>query len=420
MTKTQKTVKPAKGTKRAKPASKPESALKTLLTAHKLSANALGVGANLSRGAVHRLVVGGQLPVRDPEAAQRITGWLASWGVPAAEMENLFPQQQKLAPDVRQHAEAVPEAPTAIEDTQEEFMLLRNEPLTVEARKHFGLARSPFHDDVRTRADVFASGNTRYVRAALLDAALNHGFMAFVGESGAGKSTLVEELEERIVDEGRQVIVIRPYVVAMEADDVKGRSLKSSAIAEAIIRTLDPAATPKSSHDALYRQLHELLKASRAAGYSHMLIIEEAHCLPKATLKHLKRFLELKQGLGRLLGICLVGQPELLTLLSDRSPEVREVVQRCEIVELMPLDNDLGDYLRHKFDRMGAKYDDVFTDDACDAIRAKLIRVPRGGTSADAHSLCFPLVVNNLVARAMNAAALSGWEKVDAQVIGGC
>ncbi len=166
--------------------------------------------------------------------------------------------------------------------------------------------------------------------------------------------------------------------------------------------------------------MHDLLKASRSAGYSHLLAIEEAHCLPVATLKHLKRFLELKQGLGRLLGICLVGQPELKNRLSDRNPEVREVVQRCELVELQPLDNDLEAYLKHKFERMEIKLDDVLAPDACDALRARLISLPRGGKPSDARSLCYPLVVNNLVTRAMNAAAAAGWAKVDGQVIGGC
>ena len=142
--------------------------------------------------------------------------------------------------------------------------------------------------------------------------------------------------------------------------------------------------------------------------------------MPKPTLKHLKRFLELRQRLSRLLGICLVGQPELLTLLSDKSPEVREVMQRCEIIELPPLDNDLEAYIAHKFARAGAKAEDVLAADAYDAIRARLIRMPRGGKASDAVSLCHPLVVNNLVTRAMNAAAAAGWPKVDAQVIAGC
>lgn len=392
--------------------------IRDLLRRHAISQTALATAAGLSRGSLHRLVSHGELPVRDPGAGQRVVDFLVSRGVDRAALENLFAQHKKPAPDVQQHAGAIPEAP--ITETQEETMLLRFESLSRQAREHFGLPRSPFVDDVRTRADVFASPNTRYVRAALLDAALNHGFLAIVGESGAGKSTLAEDLEERIAEEGRQVIIIRPYVLAMEADDRKGKTLKSGQIAEAIIRTLDPAGTPRNTPEARFRQLKNLLLASRAAGYSHLLLIEEAHCLPKPTLKHLKRFLELKQGLGRLLGVCLVGQPELLALLSDKSPEVREVVQRCEVVELLPLDNDLDAYLKHKFARMEVAVDDILAADACDALRARLIHIPRGGKPADAVSLCYPLVVNNLLARAMNAAAAAGWPKVDAQVIGRC
>lgn len=394
--------------------------LRDLLQSARVSQAALSTGARLSRGALHRLLAEGALPVRDTDAPRRITDFLSQHGVDRAVLENLFTAAKTMAPNVVEHAEAVPEANPNLESEQEEVMLLRYEALTPAAKQQFGLPRSPFVDDVRTRDDVFSSANTRYVRAALLDAALNHGFVAIVGESGAGKSTLACELEERIAAEGRQVVIIRPYVLAMEADDTKGRTLKSAAIAEAIIRTLDPSATPRRTPDARFNQLEIMLKASRAAGYSHLVVIEEAHCMPKTTLKHLKRFLELRQGLSRLLGICLIGQPELLNLLSDKSPEVREVVQRCEIIELLALDNDLEAYLKHKFERLGVKVDAVLAGDACDALRERLIRVPRGGKAADAISLCYPLAVNNLVARAMNAAAAAGWPKVDAQVVRGC
>ncbi len=390
--------------------------IRELLKQHRISQAALGAGADLSRGVLYRLLSLGEMPRRDPGAAERIAEFLGKNGVDRNRLQSLFPQEK--SPDVVTHAEAVPEVP--IDETQEESMLLRNETLTQAARQHFGLVRSPFVDDVCTRADVFASANIRYVRAALLDAALNHGFIGIVGESGAGKSILLEELEERIAEEGRQVVIIRPYVLAMEQNDTQGRTLKSGQIAEAIVLTLDPTATPRRTPQALYKQVHDLLKASRSAGYSHLLAIEESHSLPVSTLKHLKRFTELKQGLGRLLGVCLIGQPELQNRLSDKNPEVREVVQRCELVELLPLDNDLEAYLKHKFARMEIAVDDVLAADVYDALRARLIRIPRGGKASDAVSLCYPLVVNNLVTRAMNAAAAAGWAKVDAQVIGRC
>jgi type II secretory pathway predicted ATPase ExeA len=257
----------------------------------------------------------------------------------------------------------------------------------------------------------------RYVRTVLLDAALHHGFVAVTGESGAGKSTLAEDLEQRIIDERRDVIVIRPYVLQMELSDSKGKTLKSGEIARAIIRTLDETAVCKSSPDALMRQLHTMLRDSARSGRRHLLLIEEAHCLPIPTLKHLKRFIELKDGMRRLLGIALIGQTELRMRLHNAGPEVREVTQRCELVELAPLDADVGNYLAHKFARFDLKLSDVFANDAPDAIRARLIHMPRGGKATDAQSICYPLIVNNLVVRAMNAAAEAGYPVVDANVI---
>ncbi|MDD5479665.1 AAA family ATPase [Rhodoferax sp.] len=299
-------------------------------------------------------------------------------------------------------------------------MLLQNQALTPQARKHFGLARNPFVDDVQSTDDVYQTPSVRYVRATLMDAAQHHGFVAVTGESGAGKSTLAEDLEERIKAEGRNVMVIRPYVLAMEASDTKGKTLKSSHIAEAIAYALDPNLKVKSSPEARFRQVHELLRASRKAGRRHLLVIEEAHCLPVATLKHLKRFIELKDGMQRLIGVALIGQPELRERLGSQNAEVREVAQRCEVVELEPLDAELEGYLQHKFARFDLKLADVFKPDAFDAMRARLIHIPRGARPGQSRSLCFPLVVNNLVCRAMNAAAQAHWPQVDAQVIKGC
>jgi type II secretory pathway predicted ATPase ExeA len=299
-------------------------------------------------------------------------------------------------------------------------MLLQNEALTPEARKHFSLLRNPFVDDVQSCADVYQTQSIANVRAALLDAALNHGFIGVVGESGAGKSTLAEDLEERVKADKRDIIIIRPYVLAMEANDNAGKTLKSSQIAEAIAHALDPRLHVKSSAQARFTQVHDLLKASRNTGTRHLLLIEEAHCLPTATLKHLKRFLELKDGMRRTLGIALVAQPELLKLLNSNNHEVREVMQRCEMVTLPPLDGDLEGYLRHKLRNFGVKFEEVFAKDAMDAIRQRLIFVPRDGKAKDAQSQCYPLMVNNLVCRAMNAATKAGWPTVDAAVIARC
>ena len=380
----------------------------------------------LSRSAISRLVARGEWPARGAQQVRRaIDVYLVARGLTQKQLlacrVALVASQKKLAPVGSYPTETVPEVPcNQTENPEEETMLLQNEALSPEARKHFALPRNPFLDDVQSPDDVFQTASVRYVRATLTDCANHHGFVAVVGESGAGKSTLAEDLEERIKADKRDIVIIRPYVLAMETNDQKGKTLKASHIAEAIAATLDPQLKVKSSPEARFRQVHELLKASRRAGRRHLLVIEEAHCLPSPTLKHLKRFLELKDGMQRLVGIALIGQPELRERLSSQNADVREVAQRCEVVELEPLDGELEGYLRHKFARFDLKFEDVFAPDAADAIRARLVHIPRGGKPQDARSECFPLVVNNLVCRAMNAATRAGWPQVDAQVIAGC
>ncbi|MBX3654149.1 MAG: AAA family ATPase [Ramlibacter sp.] len=381
----------------------------------------LARAAGLSRSTVGRLSAKGQLPTRRAsEVRQQVVAYLKSRGASMAQLRDLvLPPAKKLAPTCLQHAEADPPvAPDPTETQEEEPMLIRNETLTPVAKRHFQMARNPFVDDIQSRADVFASQHARYVRAALLDAGTHHGFIAIVGESGSGKSTLREDLEERIREERRPMVLIKPY--AREPNKTDRRPIRPSHIEAALFRALGPNVPRKSNPDDRTAQIHELLKSSRQAGYTHLLMIEEAHRMPVDTLKQLKNFMEMKDGLRRLLGVALFGQPELANLLDERNPEVREIVQRCEQIKMEPLDGDLEGYLTHKLERAGVKLADVLEADALDAIRARLISLPRGGRATDAVSMCFPLVVNNLVCRAFNAAAAVGYPKVDAQVIAGC
>lgn len=296
-------------------------------------------------------------------------------------------------------------------------MLLRKQSLTQAAKKHFNLFRDPFENDVQEADDVFLTPDNRYVREYLWSTAKMGGFMAIVGESGSGKSTLRRDLHDRISREDAPIIIIEPYVLGMEDNDVRGKTLKASAIADAIIVTLSPLEKPKLSMEAKSRQLHRILKDSRKAGFSHCLVIEEAHGLSVPTLKHLKRFFELEDGFKKLLSIILIGQTELKTKLSERAPEVREVVQRCELVELAPLDSHLDAYLRFKFERVGAKLEDVFDKTGLDGIRERLIFTKPSKSSREIVSLMYPLMVNNLVTSAMNHAEALGFTQLSADLI---
>ena len=323
--------------------------------------------------------------------------------------------------DIPECLENEPEAaPSTTNESEDENMLLRKATLTQAARQAFGLARDPFNDEIHSADDVFATPDIRYVREAMYQTAAHGGFVAVVGESGAGKSTLREDLADRIQREGRPIMMIEPYVLAMEDNDIKGKTLKAVHIAEAVLEAVAPGESPKRSPEARFRQIHRALQESAKAGNKHVLVIEEAHGMPLPTLKHLKRFFELKQGFERLLGIVLIGQTELAQKLSENNPAVREVVQRCEVVTLQPLtDGKLAGYLKHKFARAGADIAAVLDDSAIDAITERLNQRQRTQRGVVETSLLYPLAVNNLVSAAINQAAELGFDKLDGDMVRG-
>lgn len=297
------------------------------------------------------------------------------------------------------------------DNDMEEIMLLRKHALTPEAKRLFGLVRDPFAE-VRSADEVFLTPDIRYVRESLRTFAKHGGFAAVIGESGAGKSTLRRDLTEWAKKEHEPIVIIEPYVLGMEENDIKGKTLKSVHIAEAIMDAVAPGQHIKRSPESRFRQVHNALRESHRTGNRHVLVIEEAHGLPIPTLKHLKRFFELEDGFHKLLSIVLIGQPELGRKLDERNPAVREIVQRCEMVTLRPLDTHLEGYLQHRFKQAGVDLEKLISLDAIDALRTKL-------TGRGAFSVLYPLAVNNVVTAALNEAAELGIPQLNADLIQG-
>lgn len=384
--------------------------LKTVLRDHEITHEQLAGDVGLSRPALSGLLNHGRWPVTTDRRALRdaITRFLQARGI---ETSRVF--TKAAAP--RANAAPPVSRPTAKPEDQEDQMLLRKQTLSQAARKAFQLSTDPFAVVTRPE-DVFMSPDIRYVREALHGITRHGGFLAVVGESGAGKTTLREELLERLSRESARAIIAQPYVLASEDSDEKGRKLQSQHIAESILAAVAPLEKAKSSLDARFRQLHRVLIESARAGHQHVLIIEEAHSLPIPTLRALKRYIELKDGMRPLLSIILFGQPELMLKLSEHDPRVREIVQRLEVVELPPLDAQLEPYIKHRFERAGVPLQRVFEAGAIEALRTRLSPNDKGQNRG---SLLFPLVIHNVLTAALNAAADIGVERISADIIKG-
>ena len=384
------------------------STLRHILQDQKISIATVANAVQCSRPMMSQIINHGQWPKKNADDLRtRISRFLQQKG---ADIPASLLQPQDTAPALN----------PVDNERKDDDMLLRNANLTQAAKQHFGLPRSPFVDEIKDASDVFATPDIKYVREGMLQTALYGGFIAVVGESGAGKTTLREDLSDRLALENRPVVMIEPYVLAMEENDIKGKTLKAAHIAEAILESVAPGTNPKRSPEARFRQVHRALQESAKAGNKHVLIIEEAHGMPIPTLKHLKRFFELKNGFERLLGIILIGQTELAQKLSENNPHVREVVQRCELLTLQPLeDGRLGQYLKFKFSRVGKDIQDVLDDSAIEAIAERLTVRSRTRVGVETNSLLYPLAVNNLVSAAMNEAASLLQERVTGDTVKG-
>lgn len=370
----------------------------------------------LSRSSVTLMLNTGWRPAKTPweDIVRATEAFLKEKGVPAEEIATVW------EPDVLLHHRVKPlndwnaNSKRSLNNDHGSIEI-ETEMLSSQAKKHFSLFRDPFVDDVQGPEDLFMSADQRYVREAMYQAARCGGwFVAVVGESGSGKTTLRRETIDRIGRERLPVVVIQPKSFDKTV-------ISSTHICHAILADVKPTERPKQSLETLSRQVEKALIESGRSGQSHVLMIEEAHDRSVQTLKYLKRFWEMEDGFKKLLSIVLIGQPELKDKLNERHYfEAREVIRRCEVVELLPLDGLLADYLALKFKRIGREVKDVFDDAAFDALRQRLTLVGRGPQRNETVSMTYPLVVNNLVTRAMNSAAEHGAPRVSADIVLGC
>jgi type II secretory pathway predicted ATPase ExeA len=211
------------------------------------------------------------------------------------------------------------------------------------------------------------------------------------------------------------VILFKPSVVGMEENDTKGKTLKSADVLHAIVARLQPDLPMPQTVQARTLRAKKLLTASASMGNTHLLVVEEAHSMPDATLKHLKRLHELREGRRSLLGILLLAQPELKRRLADglRDGTLREVAQRCEVVELLPLDGDIEPYLARRAEACNVALHKLIDKGGIQQIRERLTRrLERGAVS-----MCYPLAVSNLMVMSLNAAAAIGAPIVTADIV---
>lgn len=279
------------------------------------------------------------------------------------------------------------------------FEPLEPEMLYQKTMTHFGLTRHPFQNEVERIEDLFMSQSQIRVRESMIQASLNGGILAVIGECGAGKTELRKGFYEYANKNHPELIIIEPMVIDK-------KRLTAGMIFDALAEELKIDRL-KQGLEHRARQVERKLKNSVKAGNRHVLVIEEAHDLCNEAIKHLKRIFELSDGFNRLVGVVLVGQPELEVKLQLSNYDIREFSYRCNILNLPPLGLEVANYIQHKFARCHVDSNKVITLDGIEALKQRLQgKIQYGQAKATgSKDMSYPLMVNTLLVKTMNEAA---------------
>ena len=229
-------------------------------------------------------------------------------------------------------------------------------------KKYFGLSEKPFSKTPDPRF-LFFSRCHEEALARLEFVVEEREIAVLTGDIGCGKTTLSRALMDRFGNEYRFCYIINPRLNALEF-------LRTTA------RLLD-VENPSSAKDMLLDQINKAVYESCQKGICPVIVIDEAQMITDPEVFDEIRLLTNFQLDDRnLLGIVIMGQPELHTMLS--SPRFEPLRQRIALhYHLKPLSlEETMDYLDFRLETAGGA-PGLFTPDAVQKIFELTGGVPR-------------------------------------------
>ncbi|MFM9966984.1 MAG: AAA family ATPase [Burkholderiales bacterium] len=213
--------------------------------------------------------------------------------------------------------------------------------------EHFGLSEAPFR--ITPHTDFFFAGANRGATLDALLYAITHdeGIVKVSGEVGSGKTMLCRVLMERLPSHVEIIYLSNPSLSRDEillsiSDELK----------------LDPGSERGTR---VLRTIQEALIERYAAGRRVVVLIDEAHAMPRETLEEIRLLSNLEANRHKLLQIVLFGQPELDLLLN--TSEMRQLKERITHgFRLEPLvRNDIRSYVDYRMRAAGYRGPNPFS-----------------------------------------------------------
>jgi general secretion pathway protein A len=207
---------------------------------------------------------------------------------------------------------------------------------------YFGLSESPFSIAPNPRYLYLSEQYQEALAHLLYGIGSNGGFVLLTGEVGTGKTTVCRRLLEQMPGNTDVAMILNPKASVEEL-------LAALCDELGIVYPSGDQVRSKTYIDLINRHLLN----THAQGRSTVLIIDEAQNLGVVLLEQIRLLTNLETNECKLLQMVLVGQPELLELLSR--PELRQLSQRItaryHLGALSP--RDLEAYIVHRLSVAG-------------------------------------------------------------------
>jgi len=140
------------------------------------------------------------------------------------------------------------------------------------------------------------------------------GIVVVTGEVGTGKTTILRSMLQSLDHTVLAAYIFDPLLSTEEFFDLLAGEFRLR---------------PQQSKASMLRMLGHLLMSRHAQGLRTVLVVDEAHLLPRHLLEEIRLLSNFETNRDKLLQIILCGQPELHDLLTQ--PELRQLKQRVSL-----------------------------------------------------------------------------------------
>jgi general secretion pathway protein A len=214
------------------------------------------------------------------------------------------------------------------------------------------------------------------------------GIVVVTGEVGTGKTTILRSMLQSLDRSVLAAYIFNPILSTEDFFDLLAGEFRMR---------------PQQSKASMLRLLGNVLVSRHSQGLRTVLVVDEAHLLPRHLLEEIRLLLNFETNREKLLQVILCGQPELHDLLSQ--PELRQLKQRvslkCSIKTLTP--HETGEYIRWRLRIAGCADENLFEPEAI-----RLAHRFSGG---------IPRIINNICDNALLTGFSEGSAQITAEIV---